>query len=224
MHRDVWDFFPVFTKYYWVYWKDWSLCQYTPSSDSNRFYLIKYYHFHLSLRCLRGIYLPLVCRDLVLCSLTFIFVAAVHLDTSCLSFPSYIFLSPLKQSKCFWRSTLCSLYSCSSRQGEEVLVWFCVIHRSLLTYSAIYYYCNTPTASHAVTAGRSCPCRSFTFSTNIKKCFGKSFPKALFLWLLLLHLQKWLMWHCHLWPQYPLLPSSTGSDRHWHEKGTVLRS
>lgn len=32
-------FFPLFTKYCWVYWKDWRLCQYTPGSDSNRFYL-----------------------------------------------------------------------------------------------------------------------------------------------------------------------------------------
>lgn len=185
MHRDVLDFF--FTKYYWVYWKDWSLCQYTPGSDSKRFYLELSTTIFTWAWGARGIFTYPMSAETVLCSLTFIFVAPVHLDTSCLSFPSYIFLSPLKQSKYFQRTILYSLYSCSSRQGKEVWGWFCVIHRSLPTYSGFYYDCNTPIASHAVTAVRSCSCRSFTFCTSLKRCFGKSFSKVLFLWLLLLH-------------------------------------
>lgn len=48
----------------------------------------------------------------------------MHLDSSCLSFSSYISLSPLKQSKHFQSSSSYSLCSCSSRQGEEVLFGF----------------------------------------------------------------------------------------------------
>lgn len=60
-----------------------------------------------------------------------------------------------------------------------------------------------------------------------QKVLGEIFPLSAFPWLLLLPWHRWVMWHCHLSSLCPVSPShphSSGSDRHRHEKGTVLRS
>lgn len=169
-------------------------------------------------------HLPIVCRDLVLCSLTYILVAAVHIYSSYLSLSSYSLLSSSKDNT--FKPTPCTtcipVAACKVRNDFS---FCCVIHRSLLTYSVQFIMAITHLLQVIlwlqpghVLAGHLFP------STNIKRCFGKSLLQVHFISPLTLHLYGWLMWHpiCAsttlAYPQVALVLTDTDRKRDCAEK------